>query len=527
MLHCRNSTNATIAFQVNGIYLQSSAEAATITIATSEDSQFNFTIKVHTFVSVQSVWVGRGITSARYCVHINIMSNGPRHSTVLLATQVQHELLRDSEGGSPVQQVILSFSAMDNPTNQLLPVQLQTVLQPASSLLGTLDLRAVFQQSRLFSDSKIKDLNIWNAEVYYRLLDKNGSFVWQPLPSPHSSAAAKPGDDLQQLLDQLPAHTKLTLAPGEYHQSLVISKPVSIMSSEGANRTIIYGHVTIKSDNVTLVGLTLHPVNGSAVVTTSHANTAIYNSIIASEEGKIPSDTTKNITGIVCVQCMGLSIRNTLINGMSEGVSLTSSRDVVIVNSVISSCNRGLVIHHSSNGLVCQNLFQNNQLANKQDKRSSISFQDNRFNRNLQSFNRDVQQKGSTLTGTPSIMDDKLGFPTAPRRLPKPTYYSPFGGQSPTPTSPMPTSPTPTSPTHTVNTHTPTNHEIGSLQVSMSCAGVAGQELGAMVWKLASRALNNGTCAGVLGSVLLTDGSSVPQTGECTASLVPHTGRAS
>ena len=435
---------------------------------------------------------------------------------MLLATQVHHQLLQDSEGGSTVKRLTLSFSTIDSLTNPLLPMQLQTVVPAHNSLLGTLDLRAVFQQSRLFSDSKAKDLNMWNVEVYYRILDKNGSFAWQLLPSLLSAAEAKPGDDLQQMLDQLPPHTELVLAPGEYHQSLIISKPVSILSSKGANRTIIYGHVTILSDNVTLVGLTLHPVNASAVVTTSHANTAIYNSIISSEEGKIPSDTTKNISGIACVQCMRLSIRNTLINGMTEGVSLTSSRDVVIANSVISSCNNGLVIRRSSDGLVCQNLFQNNQLVNKQDKKSSITFQDNRLNRNLQSFNRDVQQQGSTLTGPSSNMDSRRGFPTAPPRLTRPTASSPFGRPTPTPTTP----------THTVNTQIPTNHQVGSLQVSMSCDGVTSQQLSAVLSKLASRPPNKGACGGVLGSVLLADSSSVPQNGEYTTSVVPHTGPA-
>lgn len=509
LLHCRNDTTATnaITFQVNGIYLQTLSESAMIIIATREDSQFNFTIKVCMYLWMCGRCVFWERCSLAGCwVHMNIIPNARAVQCMLLAAQVQHDLIPDSEGGSPSQGVIISFSAMDNLTSPVLPVQLQTVLLPNTSLLGTLDLRAVFQQSHLFSDSKTKDLNIWKVEVYYRMLDLNGSFAWQLLPSHLPTADARPGDDLQQILDQSPPHTELVLAPGEYHQSLLISKPVSIMSSEGANRTIIHGHVTIRSDNVTLVGLTFHPVNGSAVVRTSHANTAIYNSIISSKDGKIPSDTTKNVSGITCAQCRGLSIRNTLINGMTEGVSLTSSRDVVIVNSVISSCNKGLVIRHSSNGLVCQSLFQNNQLANKQDNKSSISFQDNHFNRNLHSFNRDVRQNGSTLTGPPPIMDDRRGFPTPPFRLPKPTVPSPFGSQPPTPTTP----------THAVNTQAPTSQHIGSLQVSMSCDGVGRQQLSGVTSKLASRPLDTATCAGMLGSVLLVVDSTAPQTGEST-----------
>ena len=136
---------------------------------------------------------------------------------MLLATQVHHQLLQDSEGGSTVKRLTLSFSTIDSLTNPLLPMQLQTVVPAHNSLLGTLDLRAVFQQSRLFSDSKAKDLNMWNVEVYYRILDKNGSFAWQLLPSLLSAAEAKPGDDLQQMLDQLPPHTAIrALAPEEF-----------------------------------------------------------------------------------------------------------------------------------------------------------------------------------------------------------------------------------------------------------------------------------------------------------------------
>ena len=439
----------------------------------------------------------------------------------MLTLQIQHKLLRDSEGGAPLQHLILSFSTVDNLTNPLLPADLQSIVQPVNSLLGTLDIRAVFQQSHLFSDSMAKDLNMWHVDVSYRLLDRNGSFVWRPLSSPHMAAAAKPGDDLQQSLNQLPPYAKLTLAPGEYRQSLVVRKPVSILSSDGANRTVIYGHVTIKSDNVTLVGLTIHPVNGSAAVTTSYASTAIYNSIISNPKGgKIPSDTTKNISGIACVGCKGLSIRNTLINSMTEGVSLTSSRDVVIVNSVISSCIRGLVIRQSSNGIICQNLFQNNQIANKKDKKSSASYQNNVFHRNLQSFNRVVKQNGSTLTGPSPVPDDRLGLPTVtpPYRLPKPTNGSPFGTQSPT-------TPMPTSPPHSVYMHAPTKDEISSLQVSMSCNRFTAQkeDWSALMSKLTSRTVDSNTCAAVLGSVLLFDTPAAPQTGMFATSPVPHT----
>ena len=52
VLHCRNNTNGTIALQVNGIYLPNLSESAIVTIATREDSQFEFTIKV-TVVSVE------------------------------------------------------------------------------------------------------------------------------------------------------------------------------------------------------------------------------------------------------------------------------------------------------------------------------------------------------------------------------------------------------------------------------------------------------------------------------------------
>ena len=189
--------------------------------------------------------------------------------------------------------------------------------------------------------------------------------------------ASKAFDSIQQAIDNASDGDTIIVYNGEYCESIVINKSLTIQG-ENMNTTIIEGNhsasyvIKIIADNVSIEGFSIiGPSHFSGIELHKSDNVTIYNCKINVSSGiGIKIDNSSNSTVLDCIisanfegigigfQSHNNTISNCIISNGWSGISLQSPHNLVI-NSILSDLETGIIIY-SPHVAICNCTITNN-----------------------------------------------------------------------------------------------------------------------------------------------------------------------
>ena len=195
---------------------------------------------------------------------------------------------------------------------------------------------------------------------------------------------------IQAAIDNASSGSIIVVKDGVYKENIVIRKPITLVSKNGASKCIIkaLNHrnaLKIEASNVKISGFTIKgsgnfTINSYALIVSDAKNVTVSNNVIK-----------KNFHGIALINTTNSIIENNVIVENNLGVSIFTSKGIylrnssknLILNNIVEKNHVGMVLKRSYNNTIKNNLFKDNSYRNHKgvylDSSNKNILENNRF----------------------------------------------------------------------------------------------------------------------------------------------------
>ena len=194
---------------------------------------------------------------------------------------------------------------------------------------------------------------------------------------------------IQDCLDVAPVSSVIIVYPGHYNESLVIIKPVTLMSVGGLNNTLLTSPVTISTSHVTLDGFTIDSNDEyKSLVGIDGSHIQLQNCIFTGRYFVGQSVEVQKInTAILCHDCQYVKIMNNIFSHNVLALHVMNAKHMTIKSNIFSYGQVSIMMQETTDVHISGNLFEFNRDVVQYDVSGSYvaSFVDNIYHENLQS----------------------------------------------------------------------------------------------------------------------------------------------
>lgn len=189
-------------------------------------------------------------------------------------------------------------------------------------------------------------------------------YVWRDLPLLKGTVCIGRNTSLQDAIDSAIAGSTILLEPGTYTENLYITKPLHLIADGGAEKTHMFGEVSITAQDVTLQGMTFYPsVKSFSRVKVYNSSVSIINCRFIDSLESTALYSPRPMIAIDCEHCPHLAVINNDFYRWKSATVLKDAKNSVIQTNIFRSCQTAVSIVAGGNIRVVGNLFRDNILA--------------------------------------------------------------------------------------------------------------------------------------------------------------------
>lgn len=261
-----------------------------------------------------------------------------------------------------------------------------------STLSPLIDLRVMISFPLHMRHDNCTVVPLKHAIPEYRLLTGNNT-NWNSLL--RDNAFTVGGIDtefvsIQSCLDVAPAGSVIIVYPGVYSESLVITKPVTLMSVGGLNDTLLTSSLTISASHVTLDGFTVSSNDEyHSLVAIDGSHLQIQNCKFSGQYFVGQSVEMQKISmAISCHNCQHVKIMNNIFSHNIFSLHVMNAKHMMVKSNIFSNSQVSIMMQVITDVHISGNLFEFNRDVVQYDTSGSsymASFVDNVYHENLQS----------------------------------------------------------------------------------------------------------------------------------------------
>jgi len=194
---------------------------------------------------------------------------------------------------------------------------------------------------------------------------------------------------IQDCLNAAPVGSVVIVYPGCYNESLVITKPVTLMSVGTLNNTLLTSPITISSSHVTLDGFTIDSNDEyKSLVAIDGSHIQVQNCMFIGRYFVGQSVELQKInTAVSCHDCQHVKIVNNIFSHNVFALHVMNAKHMTMKSNIFSYGQVSILMQVVTGVHISGNLFEFNRDVLQYDASGSyvVSFVDNVYHENLQS----------------------------------------------------------------------------------------------------------------------------------------------
>ena len=214
---------------------------------------------------------------------------------------------------------------------------------------------------------------------------------------------------IQSVLECSPAWTTIQIPAGKYFESLNITKPVVLIGRNGSRLTKLFGKIFIASDNVTIDGLSIYPLDRStSTIKVMSSNSVMISACQIARESNTKFDVAvKSVSAIHVINSTNVFIINNVLSNLGVGIDLKNCTSCTVQSNLFKSCWNAIQIIKCDSLRLVRNYFKENVLVLSDKGEEHVAFAGkNLFEKNLDSV--------GTLTKVDSTIVRGVIYPLSP-----------------------------------------------------------------------------------------------------------------
>ena len=262
--------------------------------------------------------------------------------------------------------------------------------EAVSTPCGVMDLEIIASPPKHFDSSTALRIGSWNLQLWYRMHSTNHGWIRLGPTNVFHVGKGSAFVSVQDALASVPSGSTILVEKGNYFEDIVISKPVTLVSTDGANKTAIFGSVFVNTSNVLLDGFSVYQINSSipAVSVYDSRECSVQNCKFLGRKDLLYNVEMLVAPALKIQNSSGINVFNNLIQSYKDGLFLQRSEHIAIQSNVFHSCLLSIKLSFTSILTLTRNWFKENLQVLKlsQDSftdRIELTIQENVFEKNL------------------------------------------------------------------------------------------------------------------------------------------------